>query len=64
MDYLTPDQLAKQLNTTTGTLATWRASGRYKLPFIKVGRKVLYRPQDVEKWLESRLYSHTGEAKA
>ena len=62
--YITPERLAEKLDTTVGTLATWRASGRYALPFIKVGRKVLYRAVDVEKWLESRTHFNTGEAKA
>lgn len=64
MNFFTPENLAKRWGTTTGTLATWRATGRYNLPFIKVGRKVLYRSQDVEKWEEGRLYKNTGEAKA
>ena len=61
--YITPQQLADQLHTSTQTLAQWRATGRYRLPYIKVGRKVLYRPQDVDKWLESRVFENTGEAK-
>ena len=60
--YVTPEKLAEELETTAGTLATWRHTGRYNLPFIKVGRKVLYRVEDVQKWLESRTHQHTGEA--
>lgn len=59
--YYSPEQLAKLLQTTVQTLAAWRSTGRYNLPFIKVGRKVLYRGKDVEKWLDSRVQLHTGE---
>lgn len=59
--YYSPQQLAELLQTTVQTLATWRSTGRYNLPFIKVGRKVLYRIEDVEAWLDSRLQHHTGE---
>ena len=36
------------------TLSTWRSLGRYGIPFVKVGRKVMYRRQDLIDWLESR----------
>ncbi|QKI88537.1 helix-turn-helix domain-containing protein [Thiomicrorhabdus xiamenensis] len=62
--YHTPEQVSELIGVTVGTLATWRMTGRYNLPFIKVGRKVLYRVTDVESWLESRVQLHTGEGKA
>lgn len=57
---MTPEQVAEMLHTTTGVLNTWRHTGRYNLPFIKVGRKVLYKAEDVEAWLESRTHNNTG----
>jgi predicted site-specific integrase-resolvase len=36
------------------TLAVWRTSGRYGLPFIKVGRVVRYRITDLQRFLEQR----------
>ena len=36
------------------TLAVWRCTKRYDLPYIKVGRKVLYHVEDLRAWLESR----------
>lgn len=36
------------------TLSVWAATGRYKIPFIKVGRKVFYRRTDLDNFLASR----------
>lgn len=45
---------AVTIDVTPGTLAVWRSTGRYNLPFIKVGSKVRYRRADLEAWLEAR----------
>ncbi len=42
------------LGLKRGTLAVWRSTGRYKLRFIKIGRKVRYRRSDLIAWIESR----------
>ena len=42
------------LDVTTGTLSVWRSTGRYNLPFVKIGRKVRYRRADLLAWLERR----------
>ena len=39
---------------TPGTLSVWRSTGRYNLPFIKIGRNVRYRRSDLIAWLEKR----------
>ena len=36
------------------TLANWRCTGRYNLPFIKTGRLVRYRVVDLAAWIASR----------
>jgi len=46
---------AEILDTTPGTLSVWRSTGRYALPFVKVGRKVRYRVSDLEAWIEKRI---------
>lgn len=51
---LTPKQAAAQIGVTAGTLSVWRSTGRYSIPFIKVGRNVRYRQSDLVAWLESR----------
>lgn len=53
-DLLDDHAAAVILDTTPGTLSVWRSTGRYALPFVKVGRKVRYRLSDLESWLESR----------
>jgi len=60
-ELLTPEQTAEKLHTTPGVLATWRHTGRYNLPFIKMGRKVLYKAEDVSKWLDERTKLHTND---
>jgi predicted site-specific integrase-resolvase len=46
---------AECLGVTEGTLAVWASTGRYSLPFIKVGRKVFYTIADLDAFLESRM---------
>ena len=41
-DLLTPTQMAQMLGVSIGTLAVWRCTKRYPLPYIKVGRSVRY----------------------
>ncbi len=45
---------AAVLDVTPGTLSVWRSTGRYALPFLKVGRKVRYRRSDLIAWLQKR----------
>lgn len=47
-------QAADYLTVTPGTLSVWRSTGRYCLPFVKVGRRVRYRLSDLDAWLEAR----------
>ena len=42
------------LQLAPGTLSVWRSTGRYCIPFVKVGRRVRYRRADLEAWLASR----------
>lgn len=51
---LTNQQTSDILSVTTGTLAAWRSSKRYDLPYVKVGRNVRYRLSDVMAWLDRR----------
>jgi hypothetical protein len=45
--------LAQQLNVTVHALRRWRTEGRPPR-FIKIGRLVRYRPEDVAAWLDSQ----------
>ncbi len=53
-DLLTDAQVAQLLDVSPKTLATWRSTGRYALPFLRIGARIRYRRQDVAAWLESR----------
>ena len=54
-DLLDDHAAAAMLTVSPGTLSVWRSTGRYNLPFVKVGRKVRYRRADLEAWLASRV---------
>jgi len=53
-DLLDDIAAAALLDVSPGTLSVWRSTGRYNLPFLKIGRKVRYRRADLEAWLERR----------
>lgn len=53
-ELLANDPAAEYLGVKPHTLEIWRASGRYRIPFVKVGRLVKYRRADLDAWLQSR----------
>ncbi len=53
-DLLDDREATEFLDLKDGTLSVWRSTGRYKLPFIKIGRKVRYRRSDLEDWIAAR----------
>ena len=57
-----PTTLAKELKVTVGTLAVWRCTGRYDLPYIKVGSLVRYIRPGIEEWKRKRLHVNGSEA--
>lgn len=57
-------QAAQVLEVKPTTLAVWRSTGRYNLPYLKVGRLVKYRVSDLAEFLARRTANHTGEARA
>jgi hypothetical protein len=42
------------------TIERWRSTGRGPA-FIKVGRRVLYRREAIESWLDQQTRSHTNQ---
>lgn len=57
---LTEDEAAALLKVQPATLATWRVRGRPNLPFVRVGRCVRYRQQDIHAFIEGHLQSAGG----
>lgn len=54
-------ETSQYLGVTRETLAVWRTTRRYELPYIKVGRLVKYRQADLNKWLEQRTKEKNNE---
>jgi excisionase family DNA binding protein len=52
---MTPDEVATYLGVSVETLNVWRCTKRYNLPYIKAGRLVRYRIEDLETFVTSRL---------
>ena len=50
-ELLTPDELAARLKVKVATLRDWRYH-QTGPPYVHVGRRVRYRPSDVDKWIE------------
>ena len=50
---ISPSMLADELDIKKGTLAVWRTTKRYQLPYFKVGRLVKYRVGDVRAFLRN-----------
>jgi excisionase family DNA binding protein len=59
---LSTDAAAKLLGVSPGTLVVWRSTGRYPLPFVKVGRRVMYRLEDIHAFIQSRTMLHTEKS--
>ena len=61
LHHLTDKQAAQILGVKTSTLAVWRSTGRYNLPYVKVGRLVRYRIRDLAAFITLHSKTHTSE---
>lgn len=60
---LTEDEVAERLRTSVATLRTWRSRPPADpLPFTKVGGKIRYREDKLNKWLERNTFDDTEQA--
>ena len=59
---LTGDMAATYLGLTKRTLERWRVNGSGP-KFVKVGKKILYRPSDLEAWMTTRTFANTAESR-
>ena len=48
---------ARLLGVKVETLEVWASTGRYNLPFVKVGRLVKYRFSDLQAFVQERRRS-------
>jgi len=58
---LSPKQTASILGVTVGSLAVWRCVKRHALAYVRVGRRGMYRPEDVEAFIAARTVSGLAE---
>lgn len=58
-----PNQVSEYTGIPTNTLAFWRFEGTH-LPFVKMGRLIRYRREDVLTFINENLFNSTAEAKA
>lgn len=61
-EFLTPAEVAVALGVSSKTLAVWRCTRRYPLPYVKIGAKVMYQVFDVNQFIESRRVQPQGAA--
>jgi excisionase family DNA binding protein len=62
---LTTEELCKMLKTRESFIRNLRSQGR--IPYVKVGRLVRYRPEDISAWLKgqsARIVSPEVEQKS
>jgi len=57
---LTTEQAAAALGLTAQTLETWRSTRRYTLGWVKVGRLVRYREEEIARFLSERTCGRVG----
>lgn len=51
-ELLTRREAATYLGISEQTLAIWKCTGRYNLPYIKIGRLVKYKKSDLDAFIE------------
>ncbi|MDD5033158.1 MAG: helix-turn-helix domain-containing protein [Methylococcaceae bacterium] len=49
-------EAARILGQARRTLAVWRCTGRYNLPYVRIGRKIFYRVSDLEAFIKRRVH--------
>ena len=59
-DRMTREEAARYLGIQPRTLEIWATTGRYNLPYIKVGRHVQYCKSDLDRFLEAKKIYPAG----
>ena len=57
---LRTEQAAKILDVTKSTLESWRCRGGGP-PFVRYGRAIRYREEDLDRFIESKIQRNTSE---
>lgn len=59
-DWLTTKAVAQWLHLSPQTFRKWRWSGGGPA-YVKFGQRVVYRREEVERWLAERTFKHTAD---
>jgi hypothetical protein len=60
-ELLNPREAASKLRTTCGTLAVWRCTRRKPLRFVRMGRKIFYKAEDLQRFIDLQTDPGDGE---
>lgn len=53
------NQLAEYIGVSTHTIYLWVS--QRKIPYVKLGRNLRFRVDDIEQWIEENLYEQKAE---
>lgn len=53
---MSPQQLADAIGVAVQTLSVWRCNKRNGPDWVKVGKRVMYRPEDVRSFIERQTH--------
>ena len=56
---LNSNEVSELLGVRKGTLSYWRCVKRYDLPYVKIGRLVMYKAKDVNEFIQRRTMEGT-----
>lgn len=62
-ELLSREQAAAYLGVAVQTLAIWKCTNRYDLPFVKVGRLVKYKRTDLDAFITKHSSSNLPESR-
>jgi predicted site-specific integrase-resolvase len=57
---LSRKETAVILEVKQQTLAVWACNGRYDLKFVKIGKRVLYKSEDIKEFIERNTKTSTA----
>jgi len=58
---LSPSTVSTMLSVKVGTLAVWRSTNKYNLPYVKIGSRVMYRAEDVNTFISGQVHVHPSK---
>lgn len=62
-EYLSPKEMKELTGISVKSLANWRSSGKVRLPYIKVGGKILYSRSGAAEYFDAHTVTSTAQAR-